>query len=156
MYQFLTKYGTMTAFSLGLLITLIFLAIAINGAEEFNLLADEERAETTIFNFGLMAVLVLIVVCILVSLGFGLRFLITHPKQAVRFGIGFGALVVLFIVLYSVSSIETTGRIAQKAKDYGVGDTASRIISGGLLTVLALAGLAVVSFVVAEIRNIFK
>lgn len=156
MYQFLTKYGTMAAFGLGLLITLIFLAIAISGAEEFNMLAEEERFATTIFNFGLMAVLALLVVCILFSLGFGLRYLITHPKQAVRFGIGFGALVVLFIVLYSVSSAETTGRIAQKAGDYGVSDAASKIISGGLLTVLILAGLAVVSFVVAEIRNIFK
>ena len=156
MYQFLTKYGTMAAFGLGLVITVLFLLIAMSGLEGFNALPDEEEGTTTIFNFGLYAVIALIIICVIASIGFGIWFLATHPKQAVRFGIGFGILLVLFFVLYSVSSSDMTPKMMERAAEYGVNETSSKLISGGLLTVIILAGIAVLSFVVSEVMNLFK
>lgn len=157
MYQFLTKYGQMAAFGLGLLITLLFLFIAISGLDSYNALPDGEEGKTTIFNFGLYAVIGLIFIGIALSLIFGVIYLATHPQAAIRFGIMIGALLIIAFGLYFVSSAETTGKIAELAEqNFNSSETISKMISAGLYTVLILSGLAVLSLIVGEARNIFK
>lgn len=146
----------MAAFVTGLLITLIFLFVVLGGVEEYNMLPDEEKATTTIFNFGLYAVIAMIIIGLILSFLFGIWFMVTHPKQALRFGIGFGALLVIFFVLYSVSEAEASGKLAELAQNSGVNENNSKMISAGIYTLLILAGLAIVSLVVAELRNLFK
>ncbi|MBK7342975.1 MAG: hypothetical protein IPJ06_07665 [Saprospiraceae bacterium] len=48
MYQFLNKYGQVAAFGLGLLITIVFFAIALAGADEFNGLSKEAQFQSGI------------------------------------------------------------------------------------------------------------
>lgn len=156
MYRLLTKYGTGFAFGLGLLVTLIFLIPAISGVSEFNMLPPEEKGTTTIFNAGLYCALALIIIGFASSILFGIYQLAAHPKGAVKFLISIAVIAVLFFILYSMSAPETGERMQALAKEFNITDGISKLISAALKTVLALAGIAVLAFVFAEIRNLFK
>ena len=156
MYQFLTKNGTSVAFGLGLLIAILFLFSVLGGLDGFNALPKDDKGTTSIFNIGLQAALVLIVLCAIVALLFGIYHLVTNPKGAVKLIIGLAVLVGLIIVLYSISTPEKSGPIFETIQEFNISDNVSKFISAALSTVLILAGLAALSFVVSEIRNLFK
>ncbi len=158
MYRFLTKNGTMLAFGVGLLLTLVFLFSVMGGVEEFNMMSKENKGQTTIFNAGLYGTLALVVICFVISVLFGVYQLATNPKGAIKFLIGFAVLAVVFFAVFTLAAPDT-GKVAELVADpnYNVqSETISKLISAGLWTVLSLAGIAVVSFILSEIRNFFK
>ena len=157
MYEFIAKKGQLIAFLLGVLLTVVFLVIAYSGIEDFNMLSTEEQKQSNLFNFGLKSAIILGELCILVWFGFALYQMITHHIQYSIKGLIMAAvLVLLFVVLYSTNSGLHEGSLAAEIEQAEVSVGQSKLISAALLTTLVLAGLAIASFVVFEVRNIFK
>jgi len=157
MYNFLVRNGQLVAFLLGVVITVIFLISVFSGIGEFNMLAEEEQLSTTIFDFGLKATIVLIVITAIAMLLFGIYHVATNFRSSLKGIIGLVVLVIVFFVTYSAASGEASGAVAEAAEKAG-GLTAGNLkfISGAITTALILIGLAAASFVLSEIRNIFK
>jgi hypothetical protein len=82
--------------------------------------------------------------------------LVTSPKGAIKPVAAIVVLVGILILMISMSQPEHTGKIGELVTKNEIGDGTSKFISGALKTVLILAGLAALSFVVSEIRNLFK
>ena len=161
MYKFLTKNGQALAFGLGVLITIIFLVMVLAGVGEFSALPEEEQDQTTIFNFGLTSAMFLTVVAALAMIGFGLMQVASDFKGSMKGIIGFGFLLVIFFVTYSMASSEATPYIQgsiDKFEETGAVFTSNNLkfISGGISTSLALVVIAAVAFIFAEVRNLFK
>ena len=155
MYNFLAKHGQLVAFGLGAVIILIFFGTVFSGLDAFNALPEDRQGETTIFNFGLAASIVLGIVCIVAAVLFGLYFMVTHPKGAMIGIIALAVIAVLFLVFYSTAGADT-GSLAAKIDQFDISATTSKIISGALGTALVLTGVAFASFIVTEGINIFK
>jgi heme/copper-type cytochrome/quinol oxidase subunit 2 len=157
MYNFLVKNGQLVAFLLGVVITLIFLISVFSGIGEFNMLSEEEQDATTIFDFGLKATVVLIIITAASMLLFGIYQVATNFRSSLKGIIGLVVLIIVFFVTYSAASGEATGAVAEAADKAG-GLTAGNLkfISGSITTAIILVALAAASFVLSEIRNIFK
>ena len=156
MYRFLTKYGTGVAFGVGLLATLIFLIPILSGVGEFNMLSPDDKGTTSIFNAGLYTAIALIILCFVISIGFGVFQLATNPKGAIKLILGIGLIGIMFFVMYSMASPETSAKMQNLAQEFNITDNVSKLISASLWTVIILAAVATGSFVLAEIRNVFK
>ena len=160
MYKFLTKNGQLIAFGLGALITIIFLGVAFAGMDEFNsMVAMDKGTESNIFNFGLYASIFLTVICFLLMIGFGIFQVVTNFKGSIKGIIGFGVIVVIFIIASSMvpSSIEEISPyISGPMVKYDVSLADYGLISGGIMTAIVLSIVAVIAFVGSEILNFFK
>lgn len=156
MYKMLTKHGQLAAFSLGLLVIIIFMVSVMSGIEGFNALSKEDQYSSTIFDMGIRLTLVLLAICALAALLFALYQTVTHPKAALKGIISLVVLVILFGVLYSTSVAETTGPVADAVQEFGLSENQSKMVSAGIKSTLLLGGLAVAAFVISEIRNLFK
>ena len=156
MYKLLTKHGQLFAFGIGLLIIIIFFITVMGGLDGFNALTKEDQGTTTIFDTGLYLTIVLLVLCAIAAVLFGIWQMITNPKSAIKGIIGLVALIVVFGALYSMSEAETTGAVGSAVEKFNVSDSQSKIISAGIKSTLLLGGLAALAFVVSEIRNFFK
>jgi hypothetical protein len=91
-----------------------------------------------------------------VAVLFGIYQMVTNPKAAIKAIIGIAILLVLFFALYSTSSPESTGIVANAVEKFGITDGQSQFISAGIKSTLILGGLAALAFVVSEITNLFK
>lgn len=158
MYKTLTKNGQMFAFGLGLLLTLAFLGSIFSGIDAFNAFGEKDpaRYDTTIFNLGIYAVIALAVLCAAAMLFFGIYQVATDIKGSMKGLIGFGVLLAIFGIAYSTATVETGGIWDGLYKNFEVSAGNSKFISGAIATCLAMVGIAVVSFVLSEIRNFFK
>jgi len=157
MYNFLVKNGQLVAFLLGVVITVIFLISVFSGIGEFNMLSEEEQDATTIFDFGLIATVVLIIVTAISMLLFGIYQVATNFRSSLKGIIGLLAILVLFFITYSVASGEPTGAVAEAAdKAGGLTPGNLKFIGGSITTSLILVGVAAAAFVLSEIRNLFK
>ncbi len=158
MYNFLVKNGQGLAFGLGLLITVVFLVFVLSGMEEFSALPDEERSETSIFDFGLRGALVLAVIAAIAMVGFGLFHILSNFRSSVKGIIGVVALIGIFIVAYSMAPMEPDHNAIAEAADRagGISDNQMKFIGGAITTAVVLTGLAAAAFVVSELRNFFK
>ena len=144
MYKFLVKNGQLVAFGIGLLITVIFFAGAAGGD-------SPER-----FNFGLSAAILLAILCALGMLLFGLYHMATNLKGSVKGLITFGAIIVLFGILYGTANAGGNASLMDTMKEFNVGENVSKFISAAIWTTLALGVIAIASFALSEIRNFFK
>ena len=156
MYKALTKYGQLAAFSIGLIVIVVFFGSVFGGLDSFNALAKEDRGTTTIFNNGLYLTIGLLVLCAIVAVLFGVFHMVTNPKGALKAIIGIAILLILFFALYSTSTPETSGIVANAVEKFGLSDGESQFISAALKSTLILGGLAALSFIVSEITNLFK
>lgn len=156
MYKFLSKYGQLSAFLLGALITVIFLVSVFSGAEEFSALTEEEQMQTNMFNLGLYSALVLIVVCAIIALLFGIVYMITHFKQSLKTVISIVILIAIFVIGYMIADPDGSGQLAQTILEFNVRDTPSKLISAGLTTTFVLGILAIASVALFEVYNLVK
>lgn len=156
MYKFLTKHGTGAAFGLGLLVTVIGLIVIIAGLQEYSLLPEAEQKESGIFNAALYGTLVLLIISVVAVIIFGIIELASYPKVALRFAIAIAGLILLGYLFYSLSEVETSGKVYEKIQEGELSGGVSKILNGALWTTLALAGIAVLGIIVSEIRNLFK
>lgn len=157
MYKFLTKNGQAIAFVAGLVITVIFLLIAISGMSSFNALDKEQQFTTSIFDFGLMGAIALTIVAAIATVLFALMQIAGNFRSSLAGILGVLLIVVIFIVGYSTASGEVTSDIARAVENAGgVSANNLKIIGGGITTALVMLGLATFAFVGSEIRNFFK
>jgi len=156
MYKTLTKNGQLFAFGLGLLLTIAFLGSIFSGLDTFNGLSKEARYETGIFDLGIYAVTFLTFLCFLAMIGFGLFQVVTNLKGSLKGLIGVAVLLVIFGIAYSTATIESGPFWDRLIKEFNVSDGANKFITGAIWTCLFMIGVAVVTFVLSEIRNFFK
>lgn len=157
MYKFLSKNGQTVAFGIGIALTLIFLAIAIGGLEDFNMMSEEKQFGTSIFNFGFFSAIFLTIACAAAWVLFGLVQTASNFKAAIVGIIGVAALLGLFFIIYStVNPAADSQEVLTQVKEFDVSDGESKLISGALITTIVLFALAFVTFIVFEIINIFK
>ena len=98
----------------------------------------------------------LIIIAFAVWVIFGLMRLIGNPKGSLVFLIGIGILVVLFLILYATSEAETTGKIAELVGKNNISENISKVISGGVKSVVTLTIIAFLGIILFEIYNLFK
>ncbi len=156
MYKALTKYGQLGAFLIGLIVIVAYLASVFGGLEGFNALAKEDRGTTGIFDTGLYLTIALFIVCAVAAVLFGLYHMITNPKGALKAIIGIAVLLILFFALYSTSTPENSGIVANAVEKFGLTSGESQFISAAIKSTLILGGLAALAFIVSEITNLFK
>ena len=164
MYKLLNKHGQALASGLGVLVIAIFFISVIIGhnsagydmGTDLNAMGPEVKRSINFFDPGLKITMGLVVVGALAWAIFGIYNLISSPKDSMKFIIGFGVVLVLFIIYYNTSESETTGRVYFLIQREGISETISKLISGGLKITLTLAVLAAAFMVVSAIRNFFK
>jgi uncharacterized membrane protein (UPF0182 family) len=159
MYKFLTKNGQLIAFGVGALITVIFIVVAFMGLDEFNALDKVSRPGSDIFNFGISASIFLIIVCFSLMIIFGIYQVATNFKSSMKGIIGFGVIVIIFIIasnMVPTSMEEISPYVAQPMIKYEVSLSNYGLISGGIMTAIVLGVGAVLAFVGSEVLNFFK
>jgi hypothetical protein len=157
MYKFLSKNGQMLAFGLGLVLTVVFFISVFGGIEEFNLMPEETQAETSIFNIGIWAAIVLAVLCVIASIAFGLFQMITNPKGALIGIIGIAGLAVVVLAFYfGMDADGGSAGVVAAMEENAITVNQSKMINAGLGTALVLGFGAIAAFVLSEIYNIFK
>ncbi|MFK7935134.1 MAG: hypothetical protein AB8G22_16600 [Saprospiraceae bacterium] len=155
MYKFLAKNGQLLAFGLGALVTVLFLGSVFSGLDAFTNADKEAQYGMTLFNFGLSATIALIIVCGVLALLFGIYQVATNIKGSLKGILGIVAIIAIFFIGQSVAGVD--GAAVEKAKDiFDVTPGQSAYISGGIITTLAMIGIAVLAFVVSEVSNFFK
>ena len=159
MYKFLTKNGQLIAFGVGALITVIFILVAFMGLDEFNALDKVGKPQSDIFNFGISASILLIVVCFFLMLAFGIYHVGSNFKSSIKGIIGFGVIVLIFIIASNMvpgSIDEIPKYISEPMVKYDVSLGDYGLISGGIMTAILLGIGAVLAFVGSEVLNFFK
>lgn len=155
MYKFLSKNGQLVAFLIGLVITAIFLFSVFSGLSEFNALAEDQRATTNIFNFGLYAAAALTAICAITALLFGVVQTLTNPKGALTAIAALIGLAALFFAGQAIAGENSAG-VVKMMGEFNVTDAQGTFINGAIGGGLLLMGLAMAAFVLSEIRNLFK
>jgi len=165
MYKFLTKNGQLVAIAIGLISAIGAIGSIMYGvtskysmSEDLILiLKDKDSTETfDFFNPAIQIVAFLLLIALLAAILFGVFSLVTDPKGAVKFLIGFGLMLGLFFILYSTSQVGDSPKMVELMDRFDVSDNVSKLISGGVKTVVISIVLAAVSAAVLEVVNLFK
>ena len=165
MYNFLTKNGQTVAFALGGLIVGIFLlqGFVIDPASDFPDMAKETQYQSTIFDFGILSSMWLARLCAVLIAAFGIYHIATNFKNSVKGIIGVAILGVIFAIgYYALADTSITPAMQgaidkfESAQGAKITEDTLKLMGGGIWTTLILLGLAVVAFVVGEVRNFFN
>lgn len=168
MYTLLAKKGQLFAIVLGALAVIIFLGSVISGlgssgyalSDDLNqIMKNNPDQHFDFFNPGLAITLALIVIGAVAAVLFGIYHLVTAPKNSVKLIISLAVMAILFFALYSISSADfdtAIGPTLMKFANTGITETVSKVISGGLMTTVIMAAVAIVGIVLFEIFNLFK
>jgi hypothetical protein len=165
MYSFLTRNGQVLAFGLGLLLIVIFLLIAISGAGDYNFegMSVADIKGVTIFDFGLYAAIALVVIAIAAMLIFSVLQFVDNPKAALKGVLGLVAVVLVFIIAYSLANSEPgNARIAASIRNFEeagngvIGPGTLKFIGGGIITALIMSVSAAVLLLVTGVRSLLK
>jgi hypothetical protein len=158
MYNLLSKNGQTIGFLLGAVISLLFVFIMVSGWDGFVALGSAPaNYETGIFDFGMYASMVLVVIGLLATVLFGVANIISDPKSAIKGIAGVVALIVVLVVTYSAADGEATGAIARSIENAGgLSANALKLISGGIATSIILSLIAAGAIIIAELLNFFK
>lgn len=106
----------------------------------------------TFIDIGIWAAIIMVGIAALASIILPLVNAISHPKSLVKAGIGVVALLVLFLITWSISGSEVTG----KYLSFGVDESTSKLLGGSLILMYVLFVLAVIGIVVSEINKALK
>ncbi len=163
MYKLLTSKGQLIAIAIGVISVLISLGSIISGvnskysmSEDLNaLMKSNPEATFDFFNPAISVVILLVVVAALAAVLFGIFGLISNPKGSLKFILGFAGIAILFFILYSTAEADT-GRLTMLTEKFNVSDNVSKLITGGVKTVVISIGFAFIAAVVMEIMNLFK
>jgi len=164
MYKLLTSKGQLFAIGLGLLSCLVAIGSIISGVNSNYNMSDslndimKSNPEATFdfFNPAITIVVVLVVVAFAAAVIFGLISLISDPKSSMKFLLGFAGVALLFFILYTTADAESTGRLAMLTEKFDVSDNVSKLITGGVKTVVFSIFAAAIAAIVMEILNLFK
>ena len=144
-------------------ITLLSVIMGIDSAgytvgEDFNKMMKADGNTETFEFFNLVAYIppILVIAIIAIMVIFGIIQLVKNPKGSMKILVGLAVVAILAFIFYSTSESESTGRLGLLIDKFEVSNTASKMISAGLKTVLSLFGGAIVLMFASEIRNLFK
>lgn len=161
MYNFLSKNGQLVAFLVGVVLVLIFLAMAVPSAGDyyFDTMDDSEIFGVDIFNFGILAAIALTVLCAVGMVLFGLYHVASNPKGSIKGIIGVLVIVVLIYLFYTMASAEPDHpTVAGAIEKYETSSEGRYITDGNLKWIgsairmgLLMAGAAFVALVVMPI-----
>jgi hypothetical protein len=161
MYNFLSKNGQLGAFLLGVVLVVIYLAIAGSGAGDyfFNNMSDQELYAVDVFNFGIAAALLLTGVCVVLMFGFGLYHVATNPKGSIKGIIGVLVIVAVMYLFYVTAADKPDHETLALAVERYETSAEGRAISAGnfkwigssIRMGLVMAGLAFVALIVMPI-----
>ncbi len=156
MYNILSKKGQLFAVVLGVVGLLLFIIPVLSGLEGFNLLSEEEKVNSNIFNTGILIPIVFIIIAAIAWLLFSVYQMATNPGQAKKGLLGLAGLVAIFLITYFTSEPETSGPIKAAAEEFALNDGASKFVSGAIKTTAVLGGIAILALIAAEVKNFFK
>ncbi|TVR83879.1 MAG: hypothetical protein EA409_02210 [Saprospirales bacterium] len=156
LYNILLKRGQLLAFSLGLIIVLIFFFTITANVDAFEMMNEEDQKTATLFDFGLRATIFLIFLNAVIAVLFGLWFLVKEPKRSIKMIIGFALVLIIGFIAYSSADPGFDGPMLTTLERFNISEGVSKLISAGLSTTLILGGLAAFAIVVGEVINIFK
>lgn len=156
MYNILSKKGQLIAVVVGIIGLLLFIIPVVTGLDQFNLLPEEEKVRSNIFNTGIVATIALTIIAAIAWLLFSVFQMATNLGQAKKGMLGFLVLVAIFLVSYFTSQAETSGPIKAAAEEFALNDGASKFVSGAIKTTAVLGGIAILALIVAEVKNFFK
>ncbi len=91
--------------------------------------------------------------CVVLALLFPIINIISEPKNAVRVLVGLGALVLIGIISYLLSSNEFS---ALQLLEYEVSESGSRLIGAAVIATYFIACASVIAVLYAELSNLFK
>lgn len=164
MYQFLTKNGQVLAFGIGVVLIVIFLAMSVSGAGDYNFetITDAEMRDVTIFDFGIWASIILTIGAALALVLFGVYHVVTDIKGSGKGLLGLLGLVAVYVIAYVLApgeagSAQLQGAIDKFAESGNGVITAGNLkfIGGSITTSLILVGVAVLAMI-SSVVNIFK
>lgn len=170
MYAFLNKYGQLLAFGIGVLITIIFLGGIFSAPDTtFEVLASEssgdEKYDTNIFNFGMYAAGLLVVLAVAAALIFGIMQFASNPKGSIKGLAGLAVLAIIVFIGYSTASgdiasespeIQNAISKFEDSNETTLSGGNLKFISGAILAAMVMIGLSILSLVVFGVRSIFK
>jgi len=161
MYQLLSKRGLTFAFVGGLLLVVLYYIMVAMGLGEFNSLPEEDQPGSNLFNFGLYVAIILAGAAAIISVLFGLKQffgrMAANPKAALMGMVGVVIAVIIFLVLYAMSSGAATSYEMRDVMDqFGISGGRSKFISAFLGTGVAMVLLCFVVLILSELRNIIK
>lgn len=164
MYKLLTSKGQLIAIGIGVLSVLIAIGSIVSGvkseysmSEDLNaIMKNNPEATFDFFNPAISVVVFLVIAALVLAVLFGLLSLLSDPKGSLKFILGFAVVAILFFILYSTADAESTGRLAMLTEKFDVSDNVSKLITGGVKTVVYSIAVAAIAAVVMEIMNLFK
>ena len=169
MYNFLSKNGQLVAFLAGVVLVGIFLIMAVSGAGDyyFEQMEDSEIYQVGIFDFGIVAAVILTIICAVGMLLFGVFQIVSNFKNSMTGIIGVAVIAILMIVFFNISSGEVDHpqieRSIEKIVESGGEEPTSGVLKwigsglrmGILMSVLALL-LMVIMPLISPIINRVK
>lgn len=161
MYNFLSKNGQLVAFLVGVVLVVIFLAIAVPGAGDyyFDSMDDAELFGVSIFNFGILAAIALSVLCAAGIVLFGLFHVASNPKGSIKGILGVLVIAALMFLFYTMAAGSADHALIDGAIEKYETSAEGRFISEGNLKWigsairmgLLMAGLAFAALVIMPI-----
>ncbi len=163
LYKALVKHGDAIAVGFSVLMVILFALSVYFGAKSggYELSSLTERTDlkdVNCFNLGLWSMIFMGLIAVLLMLGGVIWDLFRNFKSGSKTIIGFGGMILLFIILFFTSSHDTNGRYAAywSNPEFHLSQNISKFISAGLYTMGAMALVSFVLIIVFEVKALFK
>ncbi|TVR78307.1 MAG: hypothetical protein EA412_09110 [Chitinophagaceae bacterium] len=105
-------------------------------------------------DFAIYAAYVLIAICAITAIVFGVMHLLRDPKQALWSVVGVVVVAVVFGIGYALSSSDFT--FPGMEEKFSISPSGVQMVGAGIITFYLLAGITIVAGVVTEVMNVFK
>jgi|GEM_PF-4523410 len=128
LYNFLSRYGQVVAFVVGLALIVAYLITVQSGIEQFSAMNKEDQMKTTIFNIGLMSAIGLILAAVVLVFLFALFDLVFNPKNSLRSIALLLFIGLLFFLGYSMAQADEAGKLAELYQKYQITPFIAKLI----------------------------
>lgn len=158
-YNYLSRKGTFIAFLATVILIVITIVPIIIGLEAFDAIPAERQAyadEGNIFRIGLLISGILLILGIVAAILLSLLQVLSNPKAALKGLLAFGAVVILFFILYAMASTTGTGTYGATLERFALSDSVVKMVGAGIQLTLILGGVAILAMIGMEIWNYFK
>ncbi|MCB0505194.1 MAG: hypothetical protein KDC58_06790 [Cyclobacteriaceae bacterium] len=109
--------------------------------------------EGFVANFGLWLAYILVIVGVILAIVFPIISSVSEPKKMVKTAIGFGGILVVFLIGYILSGSELTAKYIESGVDT---ESLSKMIGGMLSMVYILMAIAAAGIVYTELNKAIK
>lgn len=114
---------------------------------------ESASLQNRLLNPYFMIAYVALGLCVILAFLFPILNIISQPKNAIRVLIGIGAVVLIGVIAYSVSSNEFTAFELNRLK---ITETGSRQVGAALLATYVIAGASILAILYAEVSSLIK